>query len=130
MSALQAWPDSSSADFGAKSGYHKRTNVRVNNPTLVLRIRGKLYQTLNWSLSGFLIGDYDGALTAGEVFEIDSVGRAGKTMWPVMMQSRVVRTGGESGLELAAQFLTISAPAFDILEGILLRRPKAFADAT
>ena len=27
-------------------------------------------------------------------------------------------------MELAAQFLTISAPAFDILEGILLRRPN------
>lgn len=124
MSALQAWPDHESADVSAKSGYHNRRNVRVNNPTLALKIRGKLYQTINWSLSGLLIGDYDGALTVGEVFEIDTIGRAGKNMWPVMIQARVVRTGGQSGMELAAQFLKISAPAFDILEGILLRRPK------
>lgn len=45
-------------------------------------------------------------------------------MWPVLITARVVRTGGETGMDLAAQFLTISAPAFDILEGILLRRPQ------
>jgi hypothetical protein len=39
-----------------------------------------------------------------------------------MITARVIRTGGTSGMELAAQFLAISAPAFDILEGILLRR--------
>jgi hypothetical protein len=71
-----------------------------------------------------LIGDYDGVLSVGDIFEIDQVGRAGKTSWPAMIQARVLRTGGQSSMELAAQFLTISAPAFDILEGILLRRPN------
>ena len=70
-----------------------------------------------------LVGDYDGVLVPGDMFEIDSIGRAGKKMWPVMVTARVVRTGGASGMELAAQFITISAPAFDILEGILLRKP-------
>lgn len=124
MSALQLWPDQETADIGAKAGYRNRHASRVNNPTLALGIRGKLFQTLNWSLGGVLIGDYDGVLVPGDTFEFDRIGRAGKTMWPVLIQARVVRSGGASGMEMAAQFLTISAPAFDILEGILLRKPK------
>ncbi len=123
MSALQIWPDQDSSDVGARAGYRNRTATRVNNPTICIGIRGKLYQSVNWSLGGLLIGDYDGVLVPGDMFEIDSLGRAGKKMWPVMVTARVVRTGGQSGMELAAQFLTISAPAFDILEGILLRKP-------
>jgi len=124
MSALQIWPDQETSDFGAQAGYRKRTASRVNNPKLCVAVRGKLYQTINWSLGGLLIGDYDGVLVAGDVFEIDSLGRAGKKAWPVLLTARVVRTGGETGMDLAAQFLTISAPAFDILEGILLRRSQ------
>ncbi len=122
MSALQIWPDQESSDIGVQAGYTKRTATRVNNPKLCISIRGKLYQTMNWSLGGLLIGDYDGVLIPGDMFEIDSIGRAGKKSWPVMITARVIRTGGASGMELAAQFITISAPAFDILEGILLRR--------
>lgn len=122
MSALQVWPDEQSYATGARSGYRKRSATRTSNPHLAVNIRGKLYQTLNWSLGGILLGDYDGALCDGEEFEIESVGMAGKQMWPVLIRARVVRTGGERGTELAAQFLTISAPAFDILEGIMLRR--------
>ncbi len=123
MSALQIWPDRESSDVGIQAGYRRRTTTRANNPKLCVGIRGKLYQTINWSLSGLLVGDYDGVLVPGDDFEIDSIGRAGKKMWPVMLNARVVRTGGESGMDLAAQFITISAPAFDILEGILLRKP-------
>ena len=124
MSALQIWPDSETEEIGSASGYNNRHNTRNNSPILAAQIRGRTYQTLNWSLSGLLVGDYDCVLSVGDTFEIDQIGRAGKTSWPVMIQARVLRTGGQSGMELAAQFLTISAPAFDILEGILLRRPN------
>jgi len=124
MSALQIWPDSETEEVGRASGYSNRHNTRINNPTLAIQIRGRSYQTLNWSLGGLLIGDYDGVLSLGDTFEIDQIGLAGESSWPVMIQARVVRTGGKSGMELAAQFLTISSPAFDILEGILLRRPS------
>ncbi len=124
MSALQIWPDQETSDIGAQAGYRKRTASRVNNPKLCVNIRGKLYQTINWSLGGLLIGDYDGVLVHGDTFEIDGLGRAGKQNWPVLITARVVRTGGETGMDLAAQFITISSPAFDILEGILLRRPQ------
>ncbi|WNJ98438.1 hypothetical protein L2D14_11205 [Thalassospiraceae bacterium LMO-JJ14] len=124
MSALQIWPDHETSDIGAQSGYRRRTSSRVNNPKLCVTIRGKLYQSINWSLGGILVGDYDGVLVAGDMFEIDSIGRAGKKNWPVLISARVIRTGGETGMDLAAQFITISAPAFDILEGILLRRPQ------
>ena len=123
MSALLAWPDDDSAAIGEAAGYKRRFGRATQNPTLAIHIRGRFYQTLNWSIGGMLIGDYDGALGPGDTFDIDGIGLAGGKNWPVLISARVIRTGGESGMELAAQFLTISTPAYDILEGILMRRP-------
>ena len=124
MSALTAWPDLRSEPNNSRAP-RRRNDRRVGGPTLCVRFRGKLYQTLNWSLGGLLLGGYDGALQPGEVFEIDGVGRAGRTVYPVMIQARVVRVGGDDGMELAARFLAVNAPAYDILENIILRRPGA-----
>lgn len=124
MSALQMWPDQETAEQGLKLGYRTRSSTRLNNPTLCAQVRGRHYETLNWSLGGILLGGYNGVLSEGEQFDIDSIGLAGKRLWPVLVNARVVRVGGENGMELAAQFLTISAPAYDILEGIMLRRPN------
>lgn len=123
MSALHAWPDEDSADVGLKLGYHPRTHARINSPNLAVTFRGKSYQTLNWSLSGMLICGYGGVLAPGDTFEIDAVGMPGKTPWPVLIDARVIRVGGIDGMEMAAQFVTLSAPAYDILEGISMRRP-------
>ena len=89
MSALQIWPDSETEEIGRASGYNNRHNTRNNSPILAAQIRGRTYQTLNWSLSGLLVGDYDCVLSVGDTFEIDQIGRAGKTSWPVMIQARV-----------------------------------------
>ncbi len=124
MSAMHAWPDEDSAEVGKALGYVQRKTHRVNNPTLCVQLRGKPYQTLNWSLDGFLIGGYNGALAPGDLFEIDMIGLAGRQSWPVMIEGRVIRTGGKTGMEMAAQFVTLSAPAYDFLEGVLLRRPE------
>lgn len=129
MSALNMWPDHETSEHGRQLGYRTRSSTRLNNPTLCIQIRGRLYESLNWSLGGILLGGYNGVLSEGEQFDIDSIGLAGKRLWPVLVNSRVVRIGGENGMELAAQFLTISAPAFDILEGIMLRRPNYWKSA-
>lgn len=72
-----------------------------------------------------LITGYDGTLSLGDNIEIDAIGREGKTLWPVLIQGRVVRISDSSdGIEMAIQLKTVSTPAFDILEGILLRRPQ------
>lgn len=124
MSALQMWPDQETAEEGKRLGYRTRSSTRLNNPTLCAQIRGRHYESLNWSLGGILLGGYNGVLSEGEQFDIDNIGLAGRRLWPVLINARVVRIGSENGMELAAQFLTISAPAFDILEGIMLRRPN------
>lgn len=129
MSALQIWPDEQTTDVGKRLGYARRTNRRQTNRTLCVVTRGRPYQTLNWSLGGMLLDGYDGVLSPGETFEIDAIGLAGGRSWPVMIQARVVRVGGQTGMELAAQFLTLSAPAFDFLEGVLLRRHDAITSA-
>lgn len=124
MSALQMWPDQETAEQGERLGYRTRSSTRLNNPTLCVQVRGRHYESLNWSLGGILLGGYNGVLSEGEQFDIDNIGLAGKRLWPVLVNARVIRIGGKNGMELAAQFLTISAPAFDILEGIMLRRPN------
>lgn len=129
MSALQMWPDQETSEEGQRLGYRTRSSTRLNNPTLCVQVRGRHYETLNWSLGGILLGGYNGVLSEGEQFDIDNIGLAGKRLWPVLINARVVRIGGENGMELAAQFLTISAPAFDILEGIMLRRPNYWKSA-
>ena len=120
MSALHAWPDDDSAEIGLKLGYRPRSPSRINTPNLAVTFRGKSYQTLNWSLSGMLIC---GVLAPGDVFEIDMIGMPGRTAWPVLIHARVIRVGGIDGMEMAAQFVTLNAPAYDILEGIAMRRP-------
>lgn len=124
MTALHAWPDDESADPIALGGRQQRKNRRVHNPKLAIGFRGKLFETVNWSLGGCLIEGYDGALVPGDAFDIEYIGPAGRSPWPVLVQARVVRVGGESGMQMAAQFLALSIPAFDILEGVLLRRAE------
>lgn len=126
MSALQSWPDEESAAVGETLGYRQqRQERRVANPVLAVQIRGKIYQTPNWSLCGMLITGYDGTLSPDDRFEIDAIGREGKTLWPVLIQGRVIRiSGSKDNIEMAVQLTTVSSPAYDILEGILLRRPQ------
>ncbi|MDA0997169.1 MAG: hypothetical protein O2944_03055 [Proteobacteria bacterium] len=124
MSVLHAWPDDESKDPRRFVDSGNRKGRRVSGPKLAVALRGKLYESVNWSLAGILIEGYDGALVEGDSFEIDGVGPAGRSPWPALISARVVRLGGKSGTQMAAQFLTLSVPAYDILEGILLRRSE------
>ena len=95
MSALHLWPDQETSEQGQRLGYRTRSSTRLNNPTLCVQIRGRHYESLNWSLGGILLGGYNGVLSEGEQFDIDSIGLAGKRLWPVLINARVVRIGGE-----------------------------------
>ncbi len=119
MSALHAWPDDTDPHALSRSPYQRRKSPRAHNPKLAITVRGRLFETVNWSLSGILIEAYDGALAPGEEFEIEQAGPAGQRMWPVMIRARVVRL---DGTRMAARFLTFSVAAYDILEGMMLRR--------
>ena len=123
MSALHAWRDDDSAAVGVKLGCRLPSPSRINTPNLAVTFHGNSYQTLNWSLSGMLICGYGGILAPGDTFEIDAFGMSGRTAWPVLICARVIRVGGVDGMEMAAQFVTLNAPAYDILEGIAMRRP-------
>ena len=119
MSAIHAWPDEHSADHGLRHGYVRRKTHRVSLPALVVSIRGRRYAVDNWSLSGLLIASYDSSLQSGDLFEIDTISFFHKRTWPVMIQARVVRRDNDA---MAAQFTALNTLAFDVLEGVLLRR--------
>ena len=122
MSPIHAWPDDRTAAHGARHGYIQRRNRRVKAPSLVVSLRGKRYAVENWSLGGLLIVGYEGGLMASDLFEIDTISFSHKRTWPVMIQARVVRVDRSAGGHLAAQFTALNTLAFDVLEGVLLRR--------
>ncbi len=122
MSAIHAWPDERTAEHGARQGFVRRKNHRVTVPSLVVSIRGTRYAVENWSLGGLLIRGYTGSLVIGDQFEIDTLSFSPKRTWPVMIQARVIRSGDHQTGQLAAQFTALNTLAFDVLEGVLLRR--------
>ena len=104
-----------------------RRDRRVRVPSISLRIAGNRYATRDWSLGGFLIEGYEGTLTPGDRFELDGIGPgAAGPLYPLAVPAQVVRVEGE---RLAARFEVLPPTAFDILEGMMMRRSRYLAEA-
>lgn len=104
-----------------------RRDRRVTVPVISLRIAGQRYTTRDWSLGGFLIDGYAGTLNTGERFEVEGIGPGAEgTVYPLTVPSEVVRVEGD---KLAARFEVLPPSAFDILEGLMMRRRRYLAEA-
>lgn len=79
----------------------------------------KIYQTINWSLGGFLLGNYEGPYLAGETvagtFRIEAQGPE------FAFVAEVVRTDYEAAT-MAAHFQELAPGAIDHLDKALARR--------
>lgn len=103
----------------------RRRHQRFTHPPLCLALEGRSYTTTDWSLGGFVIDDYEGALTPGSLFSITAVGSAGGTMTPVDIRSRVVRTNHDKRI-LTVSFLVIDKPGYAVLRALVGDRMKLF----
>lgn len=103
----------------------RRRHPRFTHPPVCLAFEGRSYTTTDWSLGGFVIDGYEGALTPGSLFSIAAVGAAGETMTPVDIRSRVVRTNHDKRV-LTVSFLVIDKPGYAVLRALVGDRMKLF----
>lgn len=103
----------------------RRRHQRFTHPPLCLAFEGRSHTTTDWSLGGFVVDDYEGALTPGSLFSITAIGAVGASMTPVDIRSRVVRTNHEQRI-LTVSFLVIDTPGYAVLRALVGDRMKLF----
>ncbi len=103
----------------------RRRHQRFTHPPICLTFEGRSYTTTDWSLGGFVVDDYEGALTPGSLFSIVAVGAPGSAMTPVDIRSRVVRTNHHKRV-LSVSFLVIDKPGYAVLRALVGDRMKLF----
>ena len=95
---------------------NRRLLERQSDPAIKLKIAGKTYVCVNWSLGGFLIEGYEGGMTTGSLLSIEGMGAAtAKNMTKVAVSARVIRADSEAG-NLALNILDIDSPAYNLLQ--------------
>jgi len=109
-------------------GYHnakgpdKRKDRRMPLPVFVVTIDGNRAETLNWSLTGLLIGGYTGGRKVGEKVSIKLLGEEEDTQMRVDIDAKVVRRGANG--QLAVRFERLSPPIYDFFERCFAARIK------
>lgn len=104
-------------------GHQKRDNKRFRYPVLRILIGPKTYSTLDWSLGGLMIGEYDGDLRLHQRFKLTmSDGGSGAMYYAA--ECRVTRAD-KKGRKLGMQFTTLSKGGMEWLGRLqLLQRSK------
>ena len=92
----------------------RRESIRIDDPSLVVKVDGKTYNTINWSMGGFLIEGYEGALSTGALLTVAALGTNVKDLTDVCIRARVVRSDPEKGY-IAVNFLGLDSSAFSLL---------------
>lgn len=99
----------------------RRRHQRFTQPPLSLSVEGRTYATADWSMGGFVIEDYAGALTPGSLFAINGIGADGEELTPVEVRARVLRIS-EDRRRLTVTFLFVDQPAFRVLQRLVGKR--------
>jgi hypothetical protein len=102
----------------------RRRTQRLLIPELRLLVEGREHVAADWSLGGFQIETYVGALRAGDDFPIAAVGPVDGPLMPVGIRARALRRGEDT---LAAQFIELDDRAFDALDALMRRRQRYLA---
>ncbi|MDH5488963.1 MAG: hypothetical protein OEX17_03440 [Rhodospirillaceae bacterium] len=106
------------------AGDERRNDVRIDDPSLVVKVDGKTYNTVNWSMGGFLIEGYEGALSTGALLTVAALGTNAKDLTDVCIRARVVRSDPEKGY-IAVNFLGLDSSAFSLLRTFTDIKSKA-----
>jgi hypothetical protein len=99
----------------------RRRHQRFTQPPLSLSLEGRTYATADWSMGGFVIDDYGGALTPGSLFTISGIGADAEELTPVEVRARVLRIS-EDRRRLTVTFLFVDQPAFRVLQRLVGKR--------
>jgi hypothetical protein len=99
----------------------RRRYSRVGAPAIVMVIGDREYETVNWSLGGCVLSDYDGELTPGALFDIDGIAAAGEKPIDVEIRARVLRRNRDTG-ELALSFHDVDRRAYALMQELMADR--------
>ena len=102
----------------------RRGEIRRDDPALVVRVDGKTYNTVNWSMGGLLIEGYKGILTTGALVTVAALGESTKNLTDVCIRARVIRSDQERGY-IAVNFLGLDEDAFGLLRAFTDIKSKA-----
>ena len=94
----------------------RRHHSRNNAMELVVRLGSKTYKTANWSMGGFLLDDFDGALSCGALVTVEGLGRDAKALHTVRLPARVVRS---SERVMAVNYLSLDSEAYAFLQTLM-----------
>ena len=104
-------------------GKEKRLHKRVADPGMSLKIGETPYRSINWSMGGILVDDYDGKLSTGSLLTITEIGPLDEEMTAVNIRARVVRADSAAG-NLAVQILELDSPAYGVFQELMSQRLK------
>ena len=100
-------------------------------PPVHIEIDGVEYMTVDWSLGGFRLADYQGERAPGDVVPVTVIATVGGQLRRHFVTAEITRVHrGEPGdiPGLAGQFEAIDPPTIETLEGVIMdrfrRRPK------
>jgi hypothetical protein len=97
-----------------------RRDRRYPLPALVITIGGVEYNTVNWSLGGFLIAGFDREVVRGQT--VTGMLRVIDKPDTLPFIATVVRCGGPQPDQLAAKFEDLGELGISMLERIITRR--------
>jgi hypothetical protein len=98
----------------------ERRDKRYPLPVLVITIDGELYETVNWSLGGFLVTGFARHLEPGDT--ITGSFRLVDQPISVEFSAEVVRIDGPARDHLAVKFTDLGEHGMSVLERIITRR--------
>ena len=102
-------------------GSERRVHPRIIRVALAVRVGGRTYKTVNWSMGGFMLDDYEGDLSTGALVTVAGIGRSARKLLDVELPARVVRTAENI---IAVNYLSLDHEAYDFLQIVMSETGK------
>jgi len=96
-------------------GPEKRRDKRLPLPVFTVKIDGKTYATLNWSLGGLLVSDYQGTAVDDQPIKLEIKAKDDTAEFKMRIVAKVIRNRVDRQ-ELALKFEEMNPQIYDFFE--------------
>ncbi len=104
-------------------GPEKRRDKRLPLPVFKVKIDGETYATVNWSLGGLLVSEFDGIALEDQLIRLDIMAKDENATFKMQITARVIRHKLDRR-ELALKFEEMNPQLYDFFEQCFSRRFK------
>ena len=108
-------------------GHQKRDNKRFKYPVLRVLIGAQTYNTIDWSIGGLMIAEYDGAIRQNARFKL-TMSDGTKTATYFGAEARAARVDLKKRT-LSVQFTRLTKGGFEWLSGLQLMQRRKMEQA-